>query len=111
MLKIFGNLLDFNEKELKKLRPLVEKINSLEPGIKKLKDKDFPKKTESFKERINKGESLDDLLPEAFALAREAIFRVVGERAFDVQLIAAITLHQGRIAEQKTGKEKLYPRR
>ena len=63
MLKIFGNLLDFNEKELKKLRPLVEKINSLEPGIKKLKDKDFPKKTESFKERINKGESLDDLLP------------------------------------------------
>ena len=106
MLKIFGNLLDFNEKELKKLRPLVEKINSLEPGIKKLKDKDFPKKTESFKERINKGESLDDLLPEAFALAREAIFRVVGERAFDVQLIAAITLHQGRIAEQKTGEGK-----
>ena len=106
MLKIFGNLLDFNEKELKKLRPLVGKINSLEPGIKKLKDKDFPKKTESFKERINKGESLDDLLPEAFALAREAIFRVVGERAFDVQLIAAITLHQGRIAEQKTGEGK-----
>ena len=106
MLKIFGNLLDFNEKELKKLRPLVEKINSLEPGIKKLKDKDFPKKTESFKERIAKGETLDDLLPEAFALAREAIFRVVGERAFDVQLMAAATLHQGRIAEQKTGEGK-----
>ncbi len=106
MLKIFGNLLDFNDKELKKLRPLVEKINSLEAGMKKLKDKDFPKKTESFKERVDKGETLDDLLPEAFALAREAIFRVVGERAFDVQLMAAITLHQGRIAEQKTGEGK-----
>ncbi len=106
MLKIFGNLLDFNEKELKKLRPLVERINSLEPGMKKLKDNDFSKKTESFKKRIEKGESLDDLLPEAFALAREVIFRVVGERAFDVQLMAAITLHQGRIAEQKTGEGK-----
>jgi len=105
-MKLFGSLLDFNAKEIAKLRPLVEKINSLEPGIKKLKDKDFPKKTESFKERIAKGETLDDLLPEAFALAREAIFRVVGERAFDVQLMAAATLHQGRIAEQKTGEGK-----
>ncbi len=106
MIKIFNKLLDFNEKELKKLRPLVEKINSLEPEMKKLKDSDFPKKTESFKKRIEKGEALDDLLPEAFALAREVIFRVVGERAFDVQLMAAITLHQGRIAEQKTGEGK-----
>jgi len=105
-MKLFGNLLDFNVKEIAKLKPLVEKINSLEPGMKKLKDKDFPKKTESFKGRIAKGETLDDLLPEAFALAREAIFRVVGERAFDVQLMAAITLHQGRIAEQKTGEGK-----
>ncbi|MCJ7829542.1 preprotein translocase subunit SecA, partial [Patescibacteria group bacterium] len=67
---------------------------------------DFPARTASFKERITKGETLDDLLPEAFALAREAIWRVVGERAFDVQLMAAATLHQGRIAEQKTGEGK-----
>ncbi len=106
MLKLFNRLLDFNEKELNKLRPLVEKINSLEPKMKKLKDKDFPKKTESFKQRLSKGEALDDLLPEAFALAREAIFRVVGERAYDVQLVAAVVLHQGKVAEQKTGEGK-----
>jgi len=105
-MKLFGNLLDFNAKEITKLRPVVEKINSLEPEMKKLKDKDFPAKTASFKERVAKGETLDDLLPEAFALAREAIWRVVGERAFDVQLMAAATLHQGRIAEEKTGEGK-----
>ena len=106
MLKIFNRLLDFNEKELKQLRPLVEKINSLEPQMKKLKVKDFVEKTESFKKRLTKGETLDDLLPEAFALTREAIFRVVGERAYDVQLMAAISLHQGNVAEQRTGEGK-----
>lgn len=106
MIKLFNKLLDFNEKELKKLRPVVEKINSLESEMKKLKDDEFPAKTASFKERLTSGETLDDLLPEAFALAREAIRRIVGERAFDVQLMAAITLHQGRIAEQKTGEGK-----
>lgn len=105
-MKLFGSLLDFNAKEIAKLRPMVEKINSLEPEMKKLKDKDFPARTASFKERIAKGETLDDLLPEAFALAREAIYRVVGERAFDVQLMAAANLHQGQIAEQKTGEGK-----
>ncbi|MCX6724514.1 MAG: preprotein translocase subunit SecA, partial [Candidatus Shapirobacteria bacterium] len=105
-MKLFGNLLDFNAKEIAKLRPMVEKINSLEPEMKKLKDKDFPARTASFKERIAQGETLDDLLPEAFALAREAIWRVVGERAFDVQLMAAANLHQGQIAEQKTGEGK-----
>jgi preprotein translocase subunit SecA len=105
-MKLFGNLLDFNAKEIAKLRPMVEKINSLEPEMKKLKDKDFAAKTASFKERIAKGETLNDLLPEAFALARESIFRVVGERAFDVQLMAAANLHQGKIAEQKTGEGK-----
>jgi len=78
MLKIFNRLLDFNEKELNQLRPLVEKVNFLEPQMKKFKTKDFAKKTESFKKRLNKGETLDDLLPEAFALIREAIFRIVG---------------------------------
>jgi len=105
-MKLFGSLLDFNAKEIAKLRPMVEKVNSLEPEMKKLKDKDFPAKTISFKERIAKGETLNDLLPEAFALARESIFRVVGERAFDVQLMSAANLHQGKIAEQKTGEGK-----
>ena len=106
MLKFLGKLFDQNEKELKKMAPLVEKINSLEPEMKKLKDSQFSKKTSEFKERVAGGESLNDLLPEAFALAREAIRRVVGERAFDVQLMAAIALHQGKIAEQKTGEGK-----
>ena len=106
MLKLLARLFDQNEKELKKMAPLVEKINSLEPEMKKLKDSQFPKKTAEFKERVASGESLDDLLPEAFALAREAIRRVVGERAFDVQLMAAAALHQGKIAEQKTGEGK-----
>ncbi len=106
MFKFLGKLFDANAKELKKLLPLVEKINSLEPEMKKLKKKDFPARTASFKKRLSAGETLDDLLAEAFALAREAIKRVVGERAFDVQLMAAITLHQGKVAEQRTGEGK-----
>lgn len=106
MIKFLDRLLDSNEKELKKLQPVVEKINSLEPKMKKLKDDEFPGMTAAFKDRLANGETLDDLLPEAFALAREAIRRIVGERAFDVQLMAAITLHQGKIAEQKTGEGK-----
>ena len=106
MFKLLARLFDQNEKELKKMAPLVEKINSLESEMKKLKDSQFPKKTTEFKERVASGESLNDLLPEAFALVREAIRRVVGERAFDVQLMAAAALHQGKIAEQKTGEGK-----
>jgi preprotein translocase subunit SecA len=106
MLKFLSKLLDSNEKEIKKMAPVVEKINSLEPKFSKLKDSAFPKKTKEYKERIAKGESLDALLPEGFALAREAIRRTVGERAYDVQLMAAIALHQGKIAEQKTGEGK-----
>ena len=106
MFKFIGKLLDVNEKELKKLQPVVAKINSLEPEMKKLKKKDFPAKTAFFRKRLAGGEILDDLLPEAFALAREAIYRVVGERAYDVQLIAAICLHQGKVVEQKTGEGK-----
>ncbi len=106
MIKFLDRFLDTNEKQLKKLQPLVEKINSLEPKMKKLKDDEFPGMTAAFKERLANGETLDDLLPEAFALAREAIRRIVGERAFDVQLMAAITLHQGKIAEQRTGEGK-----
>lgn len=106
MFKLLHKLFDANEKELKKLKVLVEEINKLEPQTRKLKDKDFSKKTEAFKERLAKGETLDDILPEAFALAREAIRRTVGERAFDVQLMAAISLHKGRVVEQKTGEGK-----
>ena len=96
MFKALRRFLDVNEKELKKLAPLVEKINSLEPEMKKLKKSEFSAKTASFKERLGQGETLDDLLPEAFALIREAIRRVIGERAFDVQLMTAICLHQGK---------------
>lgn len=106
MFKFLKGLLDFNEREIKRLRLTVEEINKLEPQIIKLKDKDFPEKTKELKERLTNGESLDDILPLAFALIREAIHRTVGERAFDVQLMAAICLHQGRITEQKTGEGK-----
>jgi preprotein translocase subunit SecA len=106
MFGIFSKLFDSNEKEINKLKPLVEEINSFEEKFKKLKDKDFPKKTEEFKERIASGESLDLLLPEVFALVREASKRSIGQRHYDVQLMAAITLASGKIAEQKTGEGK-----
>ena len=106
MLNFFTRFFDSNEKELNKLRPLVSEINSQEAQVKKLKDSDFPKKTAEFKERIANGESLDLILPEAFANAREASVRAIGFRHFDVQLMAAITLYSGKIAEQKTGEGK-----
>lgn len=106
ILSFLGKLFDSNEQELKKLQPVVDKINSLENSVAKLKDREFPKKTEEFKERITSGESLDDLLYEAFALVRESARRVIGERHFDVQLMAGIVLHQGKVAEQKTGEGK-----
>jgi preprotein translocase subunit SecA len=106
MLNVFGKLFDSNEKEVKKVKPLIDEINSLEEETKKLKDSDFPKKTKELKERIDEGEPLDSILPEAFALVREAAQRTIGLRHFDVQLIAAATLAQGKIAEQKTGEGK-----
>jgi len=101
--KLFG---DPNERELKKLQPVVEKVNALEKDFEKLKDNDLPKKTEEFKQRLTKGEKLDDLLPEAFALVREAAKRTLRQRHFDVQLLGGIILHQGKIAEMKTGEGK-----
>lgn len=106
MFRLLGNLLDSNEREINRLNGIVEKINSLEKSVEKLKDAEFSKKTEEFKKRLEKGETLDDVLPEAFALVREASQRVLGMRHFDVQLIASIALHQGKIAEQKTGEGK-----
>ncbi|WP_296864275.1 preprotein translocase subunit SecA [Thermosyntropha sp.] len=107
MIKGFlAKILDDNEKEIKRISKIVEKINALEPDFKKLKDEEFPKKTEEFKERLKKGETLDDILPEAFALVREAAYRTLGMRHFDVQLIGGVVLHQGKIAEMKTGEGK-----
>ncbi|MEA2020563.1 MAG: preprotein translocase subunit SecA [Patescibacteria group bacterium] len=101
-----GNLFDSNEKQLNKLTPVVEEINQLESEIKPLSDEKLQAKTPEFKKRLEKGETLDDLLPEVFAVVREAIRRKQGERAYDVQLMAAISLHQGKAAEQKTGEGK-----
>ncbi len=105
-LNVFSKFFDSNEKEIKRLTPIVEKINSLEEKTKKLKDAEFPKKTKEFKERIKEGEPLEHILPEAFALVREAAHRTIGQRHFDVQLMAAISLSEGKIAEQKTGEGK-----
>ena len=101
--KIFGN---FNEKELKKLQPIVDKINSYEPNISKLNDGELKDKTAEFKERLNKGEALDNILPEAFAVVREVAKRVTKMRPFDVQLVGGMVLHQGKIAEMATGEGK-----
>jgi len=108
MFKLFKNLFDDNQRRLGSFKSLIAKINAFEPEIKKLSDKKLQDKTAEFKDRLKKGTSLDDLLPEAFAVVREAIFRTVGERAYDVQLMAAIALHQGAIAEQRTGEGKTH---
>ena len=106
MLKIFSKLLDLNQKELDRLSKIVDKINSLEPKIKKLKDGDFIKKTEEYKKQLKKGEVIENILPEAFALAREASWRAIGLKPYDVQLQAAMALFEGKIVEQKTGEGK-----
>ncbi|WP_396623405.1 preprotein translocase subunit SecA [Luteitalea sp.] len=95
-----------NERELKRIHPLVARINGLEPSMQQLGDAQLRAKTAEFKERLSRGESLDDLLPEAFAVVREAGRRVVHMRHYDVQLIGGIVLHRGRIAEMKTGEGK-----
>ena len=95
-----------NQKELDRYGKIVSKINELEPNFINLDSKDFPVKTAEFKERIKKGERLDNLLPEAFACAREAAKRTLNERPFDVQVIGSVVLHEGKIAEMKTGEGK-----
>lgn len=106
MFKFLTKLLDTNTKEITKLQSIVDAINSHEDATRKLKDTDFKKKTAEFRKRLTNGETLDDILPEAYALVREAARRIIGERHYDVQLIAAIALHQGKVAEQKTGEGK-----
>ena len=101
--KVFGSK---NERELKKIEPLVARINALEPEIKGLSDEALKARTVLFKKRLQNGESLDDILPEAFATVREASVRTLKMRHFDVQLIGGVALHQGKIAEMKTGEGK-----
>ena len=96
----------YSEKELKRVKPLVNKINALEDEISKLSDSELRGKTDYFKKQLADGKTLDDILPEAYAVVREASKRVLGMRHFDVQLIGGIILHQGRIAEMKTGEGK-----
>ena len=95
-----------NERELKRLRPLVEKVNAFEPALQRLSDEQLRLKTPELRERLSKNETLADLLPEAFAVVREAGRRVVNMRHFDVQLIGGAVLHNGAIAEMKTGEGK-----
>jgi preprotein translocase subunit SecA len=101
--KIFGSK---NDRELKRLAPMVDHITGLEPDLRKLSDAALQAKTGEFKARLEQGESLDELLPEAFAVAREASVRVLGMRPFDAQIIGGLVLHEGTIAEMKTGEGK-----
>jgi len=103
---LFKNIFDYETKELKKINKLVDQIEALDEKMQKLKDVEFKAKTEEFKRRIEKGETLDDILVEAFALAREACYRAIGEKPFRVQLIGGIAIHRGNIAEMKTGEGK-----
>ena len=101
--RIFGSQ---NERTIKKLRPMVDQINALEPAVQKLSDEALRAKTIEFKERLAKGETLEQLLPEAYAVVREASKRAIGLRQFDVQLMGGMALHEGKIAEMRTGEGK-----
>ena len=101
--KLFGS---YSDRELKRIYPIADKIEKLEPAMQALSDGELRDKTEEFKDRLQNGETLDDILPEAFAAVREASWRVLGMKPFRVQLIGGIVLHQGRIAEMKTGEGK-----
>ncbi|HAJ73568.1 MAG TPA: preprotein translocase subunit SecA, partial [Lachnospiraceae bacterium] len=101
--KLFGT---HSQRELKRITPIIDKIESLRPQMQELSDDELKGKTQEFKERLSKGETLDDILPEAFATVREAAKRVLGMEHYRVQLIGGVILHQGRIAEMKTGEGK-----
>ena len=100
---LFG---DYSKREVKKVNPIKDKVLALEESFAKLTDKELQAKTPEFKQRLQNGETLDDILPEAFAACREASWRVLGMKHFPVQIIGGIILHQGRIAEMKTGEGK-----
>ena len=102
--KIFGSS---NGRSLKRIEPIVNKIESYDETMQKLSDEQLKAKTDEFKKRLKEGETLDDILPEAFAVVREASFRVLGMKQYRVQLIGGVVLHEGRIAEMKTGEGKI----
>src|SRR3989344_1314976 len=104
MLSFFTNFFDYNQKDLNRIQKIVDQINELEPKALKLTNADFPKETNRLKKEISSGTSLDEVLPWAFALAREAAHRTLNQRHFDVQLIAAVAMHEGKVVEQKTGE-------
>jgi preprotein translocase subunit SecA len=106
MVKWLSSLIDSNEKELRRVQPMVGDINSFEPDFEKLSDAELRAKTDEFRARLKDGEGLDEILPEAYAAVREAAKRTIKQRHFDVQLIGGIVLHQGKIAEMKTGEGK-----
>jgi len=108
MFSLLKNIFDDNAKRIKSYQKIISKINDSESEITKLNDEELSQKTVYFKKQLKKGKTLDDLLPEAFAVVREAVKRTIGERAYDVQLMSAMTLHQGAIAEQKTGEGKTH---
>ena len=101
--KIFGT---HSQHKLKRIYPIVDRIEALEPEMKALSDAELKDKTREFKERLKEGETLDDILPEAYAVVREGAYRSMGMRLYRVQLIGGIILHQGRIAEMRTGEGK-----
>lgn len=101
--KIFGT---HSENELKRIYPIVDAVEALEPEMQKLSDSELKNKTREFRKRLAEGETLDDILPEAYAAVREASVRTLGLRHFRVQLIGGVILHQGRIAEMRTGEGK-----
>jgi len=105
-LSVFTRIFDSNEAELRRLRKVVDKVNALEAGTKALSDDALRARTSDFRDRLAKGETLEDILPEAFAAVREAARRTIGQRPFDVQLMGAMALHKGHIAEMKTGEGK-----
>jgi len=105
-MSIFKNLFGSNEREIRKLQPIVDQINSWEEATQRLSDEELKNKTAILRDRLKKGETLEDILPEAFAMVREAAKRVINERHFDVQLLGGIVLHKGKIAEMKTGEGK-----
>ena len=106
MLQFLKKKFDPNAREIRRLSEMVQAINALEPDCQKLSDEELRAKTEYFRERLGKGDTLDDILPEAFAVVREAARRTLNMRHFDVQLMGGIVLHEGRIAEMKTGEGK-----
>jgi preprotein translocase subunit SecA len=108
MLDFLKNIFDDNSKRIKSYQKIINQINNLELEISKLNDEELSQKTDFFKKQLKKGQPLDDILPQAFAVVREAVKRTIGERAYDVQLMSAITLHQGAISEQRTGEGKTH---